>query len=133
MASALCDYSRTPLSSDYQHTFCRLSKTEENLADILPVSEIPIFSSSTQSNIPAPPPLPRSNIPKRRYKERSSECCCITKETRDLWDKLFEEGDAADVHLITEDKTIVPAHFCVLVTALRIYVFLFNCDHISSS
>lgn len=119
MASALCDYPCTVPTSENLHSSFEISKTEEiTPPNTSPVLEIPVSSSSSQSSIPAPPPLPRSTIPKRRYREKTSECCCISKETRDLWDKLFKEGYGADVYLITEDDAMVPAHFCVLVTSM---------------
>ncbi|KAI8004006.1 BTB/POZ and TAZ domain-containing protein 3 [Camellia lanceoleosa] len=34
-----------------------------------------------------------------------------------MWDKLFKEGYGADVHIITEEKTIIPAHSSVLSIA----------------
>ncbi|KNA08997.1 hypothetical protein SOVF_157730 isoform A [Spinacia oleracea] len=107
MASAVCDYSCAPPTNNHLHSSIKTSKTEE----------IPISCSSSQSNIPAPPPLPRSISSKRSYRGNSEECCFIPKETRDQWDKLFEGGYAADVYLITEDNAIVPAHFCVLSVA----------------
>ncbi|XP_021774785.1 BTB/POZ and TAZ domain-containing protein 3-like isoform X1 [Chenopodium quinoa] len=117
MASALCDYSWTSSPSNgHMHSSFDIRKSEKSPAKTLPVLETPI-SSSLQSNIPAPPPLPKLIIAKRSRRESSQELCGIPKETRDMWDNLFEEGYAADVYLITEDNGTVPAHFCVLSIA----------------
>lgn len=116
MASAFCDYSRTSLNNDHLHSSFKISKTAESPANTLSVPES-LISSSSQSNIPAPPPLPRWTASIRTCKEKSQEGCCIQKETRNMWDKLFEGGYAADVYLITEDNATVPAHFCVLSIA----------------
>ncbi|KAL2920772.1 BTB/POZ and TAZ domain-containing protein 3 [Bienertia sinuspersici] len=117
MASALSDHSRTSLSDNHLNCSFGLSKTEECPVNILPESEIQVPSSSPQNDIPDPPPLPKSGNLNRRYKQKSSDCFCVPKEARDLWDKLFEGGYEADVYLITEDKATVPAHFCVLSVA----------------
>ncbi|XP_051118028.1 BTB/POZ and TAZ domain-containing protein 3 [Andrographis paniculata] len=63
-------------------------------------------------NIPKPPPLPGKSSIRPLAKQ-----CRVPKETRDLWDKLFNEGYGADVHIIAENGSIVAAHCSILSVA----------------
>ncbi|XP_048322363.2 BTB/POZ and TAZ domain-containing protein 4 [Ziziphus jujuba] len=71
--------------------------------------------------VPVPPPSPsRSTIyPKRRINDGSSlrRYSGISKETNDLWDRLFDEGYRADVSVSTDNGGIIYAHSNVLDTA----------------
>lgn len=73
-------------------------------------------------SVPRPPPFPSKMQRKNNYLIKLSESCptSVPKETKQTWDKLFKEGCAADVCVLTENETIIPAHFIVLV---RHYVF----------
>ncbi|KAI3459852.1 hypothetical protein Pfo_016515 [Paulownia fortunei] len=69
-------------------------------------------SACYHHNIPKPPPLPRKKLNKGLAKY-----CCVPKETKDVWEKLFKEGYGADVHIISEDGSIIAAHHSVLSVA----------------
>lgn len=74
--------------------------------------------------IPAPPCLPRSagtGCPCERPlmknsapRERSS---CVSSATRDLWERLFDEGYKADVCINTDNGGIIYAHSNILVSS----------------
>ncbi|GAY34065.1 hypothetical protein CUMW_276400, partial [Citrus unshiu] len=38
----------------------------------------------------------------------------ILHETKDVWDKLFKEGNGADVYIITKDESCIQAHSSIL-------------------
>ncbi|XVF37522.1 hypothetical protein REPUB_Repub20aG0015900 [Reevesia pubescens] len=94
-----------------------VSVEEGNPANILPVLEASTSSVSNNSNIPKPPPLPSKLCSRTKYSKWPMECSFVPKETKDTWDKLFEEGYGADVCIITEDKSCVLAHSNVLSIA----------------
>lgn len=79
---------------------------------LLDVSTTSVFQNR---NFPIPPPLPS----KTRTKpiSRLPDCCCIPKETKDTWDKIFKKGHDADVYITTQDEFMIPAHFSVLRVA----------------
>lgn len=89
---------------------------EANPADILPVLEAPMSSVSDNSNIPKPPPLPCKMCRRAKYSRMPAGYSSVPKETKDTWDMLFKEGYDADVCIITEDGSCVPAHSNVLVS-----------------
>ncbi|KAL3506910.1 hypothetical protein ACH5RR_032292 [Cinchona calisaya] len=68
-------------------------------------------------NIPKPPPLPAKICQKTNNQRWLADSCNVPKETKDLWDRLFKEGFAADVHIITENDSVIPAHYIVLCVA----------------
>ncbi|GAY34067.1 hypothetical protein CUMW_276410 [Citrus unshiu] len=39
-----------------------------------------------------------------------------SSETKDVWDKLFKEGNGADVYIITKDESCIQAHSSILVS-----------------
>lgn len=90
---------------------------EMNSADILCVLESPTTSRSCNSSIPKPPPFPDKTFIRANACKRISECCSIPKEIKDTWDRLFKEGYGADVYIITDGKSYIPAHFNVLSIA----------------
>ena len=89
---------------------------EANSADILPVLEVPTSSMSNKTSIPKPPLLPKKTLTKTKWENRLSRCFSVPKETVDAWDKLFKEGDGADVYVVAEDEFHIPAHSSVLVS-----------------
>ncbi|KAK8571466.1 hypothetical protein V6N12_027554 [Hibiscus sabdariffa] len=96
---------------------CRCSE-EVNPVDTLPVPEAPTCSLvSDNCNIPKPPPLPSKISTRSKYLRRPLECCVVPKETTHTWDKLFKDGYGADVCIVTEDRSFVPAHSIVLSIA----------------
>uniref|UniRef100_A0A5B7BPC5 Putative BTB/POZ and TAZ domain-containing protein 3 n=1 Tax=Davidia involucrata TaxID=16924 RepID=A0A5B7BPC5_DAVIN len=97
---------------------------EGNSADSISLLEVPTTSVCHNCNIPKPPPLPVKICSRTNYPRRFSEWCCVARETKDTWDKLFKEGYGADVYIITEDKTIVTAHSIVLVSKSHFPVHL---------
>ncbi|XP_040999949.1 BTB/POZ and TAZ domain-containing protein 3-like [Juglans microcarpa x Juglans regia] len=90
---------------------------EDNPADILPVLEVPTTSLSSKCHIPKPPPFPVKSCTRIKLSNRISDCSSVPKETKDTWDKLFKEGYGSDVFVITEDKSHIQAHSCVLSAA----------------
>ncbi|KAK6130596.1 hypothetical protein DH2020_035688 [Rehmannia glutinosa] len=69
---------------------------EGNSSDTLDFLENTKPSANYNQNIPKPPPLPRKLLNRKLAKS-----CCVPKETRDVWEKLFNEGYGADVHIIS--------------------------------
>lgn len=74
--------------------------------------------------VPVPPPLPRSaatgypceylvmnNLAPR------GQSSCISSATRDLWERLFNEGYKADVRINTDNGGIVYAHSSSIVSS----------------
>ncbi|XP_004511846.1 BTB/POZ and TAZ domain-containing protein 4 [Cicer arietinum] len=74
--------------------------------------------------VPVPPPLPRSaatgypceylvmnNLAPR------GQSSCISSATRDLWERLFNEGYKADVRINTDNGGIVYAHSSIIAVA----------------
>ncbi|XP_072972076.1 BTB/POZ and TAZ domain-containing protein 4 [Typha angustifolia] len=62
----------------------------------------------------APPPfLGRNDRRTSRDGLSKSRCCVVAESMRDLWDRLFDEGYRADVHVHTNDG-IIPAHASIL-------------------
>ena len=120
MASAIYDCSWASPPSNYFHGCFQLSEVKESQANISDVVQVPALS--LQKDIPLPPPPPGSGLSKSS-RDKSSECCCVPKETRDLWDTLFKQGYGADVCIVTEEQATIPAHFSVLVIAsLHLYL-----------
>lgn len=87
---------------------------EATSADILTVLELP---TSSNCSIPNPPPLPHKTFTRTKYANKFSDSCFVPKETVDTWDKLFNDGLGADVYVITEDQSCVPAHSSILVSS----------------
>lgn len=100
------------------NTTANIHIEEGNTADILPVMEIPTSSVPSHCNIPNPPPLPSKCFRKTRYPKRPQHCSSVPKETKESWDKLFKESHGADVYVITEDRSCIPAHFSILVSCM---------------
>ncbi|KDP35133.1 hypothetical protein JCGZ_10667 [Jatropha curcas] len=88
-----------------------------NSADVLRVLDCPTSSRSYSNSIPKPPPLPNKILTRDNSCKRISDCCCVPKEIKDTWDRLFKEGHGADVYVITDDKAYIPAHVNVLSIA----------------
>ncbi|CAN4076962.1 unnamed protein product [Withania somnifera] len=75
-----------------------------------PVCDLPV-------NIPKHPPVPSKIHSRVTNPRKLANSDCVPKETRDTWDKLFKEGFLADVHVITEDGSVIPAHCSLLSVA----------------
>ncbi|XP_039117783.1 BTB/POZ and TAZ domain-containing protein 3 [Dioscorea cayenensis subsp. rotundata] len=71
-------------------------------------------SSSSSSSVPKPPPLPSSANGGCSSSKRLTGYSYVLDETRLVWDKLFHEGYEADVHVLTDDKSTILSHSCVL-------------------
>ncbi|KAF6164630.1 hypothetical protein GIB67_032858 [Kingdonia uniflora] len=96
---------------------------EDKTSDVAHALEVSTSSPCHNDNIPKPPPLPVAACSKPKVKLLSFSY--VPKETMETWDKLFMEGYGADVHILTEDNTIIPAHSSVLgvaSTVMRNYV-----------
>ncbi|GER38647.1 eukaryotic translation initiation factor 2 beta subunit-like [Striga asiatica] len=90
---------------------------EENSAD-----KLDFFEDKTEycsSDISKPPPLPRKKITTELV-----NVCCVPKETRDLWEKLFKNGFGADVRIISSDGLSILAHHSVLSVASQVLGYL---------
>eukprot|EP01018_Ginkgo_biloba_P014652 Gb_10793 [translate_table: standard] len=94
------------------------------------VSISPSLSRSvSRKDFPKPPPLPGPDY-HRRYLQSifsTTRSCnrhpgynCVPKETVETWNKLFEEGYKADVHIYTDDGGVIPAHLNVLGVASHV-------------
>lgn len=115
MASPALD---SPWPSSTSDSFCgsfNIHMEEENPADILPVLEDPTSSVSYSHNIPKPPPA----VPGKTYTGNKTikRSCSVPKETIDTWDKLFKQGYGADVYILDEGRSYIPAHLSVLTIA----------------
>lgn len=102
-----------------------MSIEETNPAKILPALEVSSSSLFFNCNIPKPPPLPTPSYMKK-YPNRLSDCCCIPKETMDVWENLFKEGYGADVYIIAENDSYISVHSDVLVSSLNLGFYAFH-------
>ncbi|XP_031264624.1 BTB/POZ and TAZ domain-containing protein 3-like [Pistacia vera] len=110
----------SPWISYSGESFCGSFDThmeEGNTAKVLHVLEAPTSSVSYNCSTPKPPPLPDKACTKTKYPKRLVDCSLVPKETKNIWDNLFKEGYGADVYIITEDKSCIPAHSSVLSIA----------------
>lgn len=82
-----------------------------NSSDNLDFLESARPSPRPRLDIPKPPPLPR-----RRSNRGLAASCFVPKETKDIWEKLFSEGYGADVHILTDNGSIIAAHQSILVS-----------------
>lgn len=67
-------------------------------------------------NIPKPPPMPAKICRTTNKPRQLPDSCCVPKETKDAWDKLFKEGYGADVNIITGNESVISAHYGLLVS-----------------
>lgn len=68
--------------------------------------------------IPEPPPLPSAVT---SYRKGLGGCSCVPTATKDLWDRLFDEGYNADVVVYTNHGGKLYAHSSILVS-----IFIFD-------
>ncbi|KAB5515775.1 hypothetical protein DKX38_026423 [Salix brachista] len=83
-------------------------------ANVLNVLEAPTSSMSDTCNIPKPPPYPNKTSKEANNCKRILGTCSVPQEIKDTWDRLFKEAYGADVYIITDRKSYVPAHCNVL-------------------
>ncbi|KAJ6690842.1 BTB/POZ AND TAZ DOMAIN-CONTAINING PROTEIN 3 [Salix koriyanagi] len=69
---------------------------------------------SDTCNIPKPPPYPNKLSKEANNCKRILGTCSVPQEIKDTWDRLFKEVYGADVYIITDRKSYVPAHCNVL-------------------
>lgn len=94
-------------------------RLEESISDeILGVPEASTSSLCRSSNVPKPPSFPGGTHVRTSFSRRLSGYSHVPKETKDAWDQIFKEGYEADVHFLTDEKEVVLAHSCVLVSIL---------------
>lgn len=76
------------------------------------------FFDAKKVPVPPPSPSPSTKYPKRWISNGSSlrRYSGASKETLDLWDRLFDEGSRADVYVNTDNGGIIYAHSNVLVS-----------------
>lgn len=67
--------------------------------------------------VPVPPPLPRTTCPCKGYRSPSGRSY-VSVETKNLWERLFDEGYKADVYINTDNGGIIYAHSGILVSSL---------------
>ncbi|KAJ6740754.1 BTB/POZ AND TAZ DOMAIN-CONTAINING PROTEIN 3 [Salix purpurea] len=80
------------------------------------VLEAPTSSVYDTRNIPKPPPYPDTSKT-TSYCKRISASCSVPNETKDTWDRLFNEAYGSDVYIITDRYSYIPAHCNVLSIA----------------
>lgn len=98
---------------------------ESNPANVLPELKVSTSSFVQYRDVPQPPPLPIDKYTRKNYLKKTTDCRIVPKETRNAWDSLFKEGYDADVYIVTENDSIIPAHLAVLSLAspvLRAFV-----------
>lgn len=71
---------------------------------------------SCRRQVPKPPTPPPKVCLRDSAHRGFADSCCILKKAKDIWDELFVEGYGADVHIMTEDGSIIPAHYGLLVS-----------------
>ncbi|AED98350.1 BTB and TAZ domain protein 4 [Arabidopsis thaliana] len=71
------------------------------------------FKSADSSSVPIPPPLPSKSDGLKKKLGHSS----VSTATRDMWDRLFNDGYKADVVIYTDNGSIIYAHANILGTA----------------
>ncbi|XP_010478779.1 PREDICTED: BTB/POZ and TAZ domain-containing protein 4-like [Camelina sativa] len=77
-----------------------------------------LHQSSSDSFVPIPPPLPsKSDGHKRTYDTPGLGNSCISTATRDLWDRLFNDGYKADVVIYTDSGNVIYAHANIIGNA----------------
>ncbi|KAI3959967.1 hypothetical protein MKX01_030258 [Papaver californicum] len=86
---------------------------ERNTPDVVMAVEFSTSSLDHNGTVPKPPPPPGSNCSKPTTLLNSTY---VPKEPKDTWDKMFNEGYGADVHVLTDEQVVIPAHSCVLGT-----------------
>ncbi|CAH8280979.1 unnamed protein product [Arabidopsis lyrata] len=71
------------------------------------------FKSADSSSVPIPPPLPSKSD---GHKKRLGPSC-VSTATRDMCDRLFNDGYKADVVIYTDNGSIIYAHANIIGTA----------------
>jgi hypothetical protein len=64
---------------------------------------------------PVAPPLP-GPATSSYHGSRVRRYCCVSTATKDLWERLFDEGYRADVSINTDNGGIIYAHANILVS-----------------
>ncbi|XP_009590711.1 BTB/POZ and TAZ domain-containing protein 3 isoform X1 [Nicotiana tomentosiformis] len=111
---------RTPCLSSAVEYFggsFKIRIEEEETVESVEFFEDPSSPACNLPNIPNPPPAPGKTSSKATNRRQLSNSDCDPKEIKDTWDKLFKEGYGADVHIITEDGSFIPAHYALLSVA----------------
>uniref|UniRef100_A0ACD5X7X4 Uncharacterized protein n=1 Tax=Avena sativa TaxID=4498 RepID=A0ACD5X7X4_AVESA len=87
-----------------------------SMADAKSVADHSRCSRPPCTNVPDPPPLPGTSYGKRRNSRNGKACRIHDPEDvqEDYWNKLFLEGYQADVHVSTDDGTMILSHSCIL-------------------
>jgi hypothetical protein len=74
---------------------------------------------------PVAPPLP-GTATSSYHGSRVRGYCCASTATKDLWERLFDEGYRADVSINTDNGGIIYAHANILVS--QFIPCMFNLD-----
>ncbi|XP_059277507.1 BTB/POZ and TAZ domain-containing protein 3-like isoform X2 [Lycium ferocissimum] len=115
MASPEIDYCWSSSVSESFGGCFNIRLEGENSGDTLNFLEDPRSPAYNACNIPEPPHPPSGKICLRSITHRGrGKSGRVPKETRDTWDKLFKDGYGADVHIITDDGSFIPAHYTLL-------------------
>lgn len=76
---------------------------------------------SADSSVPIPPPLPsKSNGHQKRKGNDIApglKKSCVSTATRDMWDRLFNDGYKADVVIYADNGNIIYAHANIIVSS----------------
>ncbi|KAK4803887.1 hypothetical protein SAY86_003704 [Trapa natans] len=104
-------------SSSIGETFCGYIdvQIEDDYSTELTMMET-LNPSSRHCYIPKPPPLPR-NVCKRTPHLELRNFVSVPLEAKTAWDRIFKEGQGADVCIITEGNSCILAHCNVLSVA----------------
>ncbi|XP_050237903.1 BTB/POZ and TAZ domain-containing protein 3 [Mercurialis annua] len=114
MASADLDSSWLSAASESVGGYFNIHMVEVNSGNVLCLPESTTASVSYSNTIPKPPPFPDKTLLRANNSKKISACFSVPKEIRDTWDRLFTEGYGADVYIITDGNSYIPAHFNVL-------------------
>uniref|UniRef100_A0A0V0IFE9 Putative BTB/POZ and TAZ domain-containing protein 3-like n=1 Tax=Solanum chacoense TaxID=4108 RepID=A0A0V0IFE9_SOLCH len=90
-------------------------RIEEGTADSVEFFEDPMSPvCNLPTNIPKPPPVTGIIQSRATVPRQLANSDCVPKDT---WDRLFKEGFGADVHVIAENGSVIPAHYALLTVA----------------
>lgn len=80
------------------------------------------MADTKKSTIPLPPPYPHPEVNGCYCKDvvmknlPSRGRICVSVATRDMWERLFDEGYEADVLINTDNSGTIYAHSYILVS-----------------
>ncbi|PKA60210.1 BTB/POZ and TAZ domain-containing protein 3 [Apostasia shenzhenica] len=100
----------------FHNTFSDL-EIEDQLSDDVTTSSIDndsISSRSQTKNVPEAPPLPIVSYRRINAKKICFNSAFVPYDICQSWNRLFDDGYGADLHILTDDKGLISAHSSVL-------------------